>query len=59
MGCHFLPEVIFITQGLNLQLLHLQADSLPLATWDTHPLEQHLTNHSPSTSIGCDEYCCC
>ena len=31
MGCHFLLQVIFLTQGLNLHLLHWQADSLPLS----------------------------
>ena len=31
MGCHFLPQGIFPTQGLNLHLLHWQADSLPLS----------------------------
>ena len=33
VGCHFLLQGIFLTQGLNLWLLHLlhwQADSLPL-----------------------------
>ena len=33
VGCHFLLQEIFFTQGLNLPLLHLlhwQADSLPL-----------------------------
>ena len=33
MGCHFLLQGIFPTQGLNLHLLHLlhwQVDSLPL-----------------------------
>ena len=33
MGCYFLLQGIFLTQGLNLHLLHLlhwQADSLPL-----------------------------
>ena len=29
MGCHFLLQGIFLTQGSNLYLLHLQADSLP------------------------------
>ena len=32
MGCHFLPQGIFPTQGLNpclLHLLHWRADSLP------------------------------
>ena len=34
IGCHFLLQGIFLTQGLNLCLLHLlhwQADSLPLS----------------------------
>ena len=34
VGCHFLLQGIFLTQGLNLHLLHLgywQADSLPLS----------------------------
>ena len=33
LGCHFLLQGIFLTQGLNLYLLcllHWQADSLPL-----------------------------
>ena len=31
MGSHFLLQQIFLTQGLNLHLLHWQADSLSLA----------------------------
>ena len=31
MGCHFLLQGIFPTQGLNLHLLYWQADSLPLS----------------------------
>ena len=31
MACHFLLWGIFLTQGLNLHLLHWQADSLPLS----------------------------
>ena len=31
VGCHFLLWGIFPTQGLNLHLLHWQADSLPLS----------------------------
>ena len=31
VDCHFLLQGIFLTQGLNLHLLHLQADSLTLA----------------------------
>ena len=30
VGCHFILQWIFPTQGLNLCLLHWQADSLPL-----------------------------
>ena len=39
MGCHFLLEVIFPTQGSNpclLHLLHLQADSLLLSHQGSH-----------------------
>ena len=31
MGCHFLLQGIFLTQGLNPCLLPWQADSLPLS----------------------------
>ena len=31
VGCHFFCQGIFPTQGLNLYLLHWQADSLPLS----------------------------
>ena len=31
VGCHFLLQGIFLTQGLNLSLLHWQTDSLPLS----------------------------
>ena len=31
LGCHFLLQGIFLTQGSNLHLLHWQVDSLPLA----------------------------
>ena len=31
VGCHFLLQGIFPNQGLNLRLLHWQADSLPLS----------------------------
>ena len=31
VGCHFLPQRIFWTQGQNPYLLHWQADSLPLS----------------------------
>ena len=31
MGCHFLLQGIFLTQGFNLGLLRWQVDSLPLS----------------------------
>ena len=31
VGCHFLLQGIFLTQGLNPHLLHWQVDSLPLS----------------------------
>ena len=31
LGCHFLSQGIFLTQELNLHLLHWQTDSLPLS----------------------------
>ena len=31
VGCYFLLQGIFLTQKLNLSLLHQQADSLPLS----------------------------
>ena len=31
VGCHFLLQRIFLTQGLNPHLLHWQANSLPLS----------------------------
>ena len=31
VGCHLLPQGIFLTQGSNPRLLHWQADSLPLS----------------------------
>ena len=40
VGCHFLLQGIFLTQGSNSQLLHLlhwQVDSVPLcSTWEAY-----------------------
>ena len=39
VGCHFLLQGVFPTQGLNpclLRLLHWQADSLLSTTWEAH-----------------------
>ena len=47
-GCHFLLQGLFPTQGLNLLLLHWQADSLPLSHlgspyWEVDKAIQDLT----------------
>ena len=45
MGCHFLFQGIFLTQGSNsslLSLLHWQADSLPLAPPGKPPSHNYL-----------------
>ena len=31
VGCHFLLQGIFLTQGSNLSLLHWQVETLPLS----------------------------
>ena len=36
VGCHFLLQGIFPVPGSNTHLLHLQVDSLPLATGEAH-----------------------
>ena len=49
VGCHFLLQGIFLTQGLNLSLLcllHWQADSLPLRHLERQPFA--LSQKSPS-----------
>ena len=45
MGCHFLLQGIFSTQGWNLCLLHWQADSLPLSHIRSHYIRQCRTRH--------------
>ena len=39
VGCHFLLQEIFLTQGLNPYHLHWQVDSLPLSHQRNHPSE--------------------
>ena len=62
MGCHFLLQGIFLTQGSNsclLCLLHWQMDSLPLhhlgspkATTGQHlSLSKHIHPHTPSALL--------
>ena len=41
VSCHFLLQVIFLTQGLNPCLLNWQADSLPLSHLGSPHLELH------------------
>ena len=60
MGCHFLLQGIFQTQGSNLHLLHLlhwQADSLPLhhlgRPWEKEDAAYYFTHtHPPEVSGG-------
>ena len=46
VGCHFLLQGIFSTQGSKPCLLHQQVNSLPLSTWEA-PL---YTDHTVKTS---------
>ena len=41
VGCHFLLQWIFPTQGLNSNLLHWQADSLPLCLAFKNGMSSH------------------
>ena len=36
MGCHFLLQGIYLTQGLKLHFLHWQVICLPLSQWEIH-----------------------
>ena len=40
VGCHFLLQGIFLTQGSNPRLLHWQADPLPLSHLGSRQLQQ-------------------
>ena len=41
VGCHFLLQGISMTHGSNPQLLHCQADSLPLSHQESQALSIH------------------
>ena len=41
-GCHALLQGIFLTQGLNLRLLHWQAGSLPVAPLESVSAYPHI-----------------
>ena len=45
VGCHFLLQDVFPTQGLNLPLLHYQVDSLPLSHLERPPATISGANH--------------
>ena len=51
MGCHFLLQVTFLTQRLNLRLLHQQVDSLPLSHQGS-PICMH------KNKVGCSVVSC-
>ena len=44
MGCHFLLQAIFPTQGLNLSLLHWQVDFLSRPTWEAPSKDRAVIN---------------
>ena len=47
VGCHFLLQGIFPTQGLNPSLLHWQSDSLPLSHEDSPLIEYTPRQNKP------------
>ena len=54
MGCHFLLQGIFPTQGLNLGLLALQADSLPTEPPGTPPTSDNVISNNLSEVLAFD-----
>ena len=53
VGCHFLLQEIFLTQGSNLHLQHWQADSLP-PSHQGSPYFKYMLSHS----VVSDKYQC-
>ena len=53
VGCHFLLQGIFPTQGSNSRLLHWQADSLPLSHLGS-PFAYYLRSNKQQSSIQKD-----
>ena len=51
MGCHFLLQEIFLTQGSNPHLLYWQAASLPLSHLRRPSTNERLTNFSVNSQI--------
>ena len=56
VGCHFLLQGIFLTQGLNLRLLLWQADSLPLSHPVFHIFPCHLNIASKNVILPFQEF---
>ena len=56
VGCHFLLQGIFPTQGLNLSLLPWQADSLPLEQPESYRFNHNIyfleIHYMPSTDVN-------
>ena len=55
MGCHFLLQEIFPTQGSNLCLLHWQAGFLPLSHREAHEMVRwhyQLNTHESGQTLG-------
>ena len=59
VGCHFLLHRIFLTQGLNLCLLHQQVDSLPLHHLGSLSPLVFILYETPSTPSTNDIYSEC
>ena len=56
MGCHFLLQGIFPTQGLNLHLLHWQVDSSPPSHRGACP---YTDNHDSPSNISVESFSHC
>ena len=60
MGCHFLLQGIFPTQGSNLGLLHCRQRLLPsepLGKSGLHARSEGIKKQFPPGSMGCDVGC--
>ena len=56
VGCHFLFQGILPTEGLNLRVLHWQADSLPLEQPESYRFNHNIyfleIHYVPSTDVN-------
>ena len=55
MGCHFLLQKIFLTQGSNPHLLYCRQILCHWATWEAH----HMENSCTINKLCCCSCCCC